>query len=336
MLLNGRSWGGPVHTGRLSFVASAPASPRRGKHEAWTPKPTQLVLRVCGVQGPLGGIALRLAIAAAVLCLSTTGALAHGAVWIATLSGGRVVPAVVVDQKTKAEAISAANLQCITSVSKIASREMSSCALKFVFTNTCVAVTYDQNQFWDIQTGADEDDAKFNWSLVAARTSNMTTARVDILCDGIAAGALPRVQSYFLDTAAAVKSWWHDNVTTFDIIAVSIILSLCAALLFMFRKMREVQRLLTVMAPPLEQPPPSDGLGAWLEPHHELDKTADEIEQVKRTRPSSPPTAEPGDVSAIASASTPKPQADNKRVTGELDTSAVKEAFKNKRQEFEI
>ena len=108
-------------------------------------------------------------------------------------------------------------------VYQISNREMDSCELKFVFANTCIAVTYDQNKFWDIQTGFDQDDARSNWSVIAAHNPGIATGRVEVVCDGFAAYPFFHVVSYLFETAAAVRSWWHDDVTAFNIAATVVI-----------------------------------------------------------------------------------------------------------------
>jgi hypothetical protein len=113
----------------------------------------------------------------------------------------------------------------------------------------------------------------------------------------IAGGA---VLGTFVDS---IRSWWNTKASAFEIAAVCVIFILSVALLLLFRKLRQLQDLLLANAPP--------------------------IEQILASAERSPMAA----VDVMANVN-PRPGTERRR--DELDTRGIKEAFRRKRQHFEV
>lgn len=246
-------------------------------------------------------------------------ALAHGAISVGTLSNGHVVSSIVVDRKTKDEASADADKACQSSMAVIQARDSSlqshsDCSLKAFFTNACAAVVlYDPFQ-WYIETGVSEEDALGNANVVGARNEANRRGRILHACDTRYAGVLYRLA----EATEPVQSWLSQQLTTFTVLALGVFALLAAGLAYALLTIRRLQRVIVANTAPGP---------------HIAQRTAESAESP------TPQTIIPsGDMPIGDTANVPKaPAASDATATNpELDKGAIKEAFKRRREEYEL
>jgi hypothetical protein len=279
---------------------------------------------------------MRSPFAAALVFLSATSAFSHGAFSVGFISDGsgrvtRSVGSLARNFATKDLAIQGADRQCAELIFP-GETFAKPCHVVMIFHDQCLAVSRvrDNNVAIHYQLGASDDESRENSRAICQADSAGAACFVSqSACDVTSAPVAINVPiptrntttptdesllDHFIRSTSGqfstATSWWHDNVTSFVLIALSAILVLSAALVYTFRKLRRIQRMVTTSA--FRSKPTPD---QWRPKENDDRATGQTIL----------PTGE-------AVTFSPSPKSSNDR----LDAAAIKDAFKDRRQEFDI
>lgn len=288
---------------------------------------------------------MRLIIAATALCLSVTSALSYGALFVGK-SGDQIVMGLTVGFPTQQEAFDEARRQCEANSKSLSEP----CTLSHIVTNSCVAVSGSQlsgeetsNKIWvrqratyhnyfSIGMGTDHSQAKYD----AEAFCKVTNPNPDCKSYYSACDATPFVPSSLSNSSpwyqsltqgflapvrqaiAEVQAWWSENVTTSALIVFAAFLLLAGGLAYAVFKIRRLHRVLAEINPP------------------EIMNEAEHARKQNITAKSQPipePSEAPHPTSEPSEAPQPIPEPSKEP---KLDTKAIKEALKSRRQEFEL
>ena len=121
----------------------------------------------------------------------------------------------------------------------------------------------------------------------------------------------------------ALRIWWDEHVTVYGLVIIAVVVFFAGLVLSMMRTIRELRRRLDERPPPALRDFPPDTATQAVVVDSSIDFTG-------------LGTGETAEMHAVSIEANPKPEAAKEGIDGGLDRGAIKEAFKSRRQEFEI
>ena len=245
---------------------------------------------------------MRLILATAVLCLCATSAYSYSAVSLGEEQGGRLIYGYKADAPTQRAAIEESNNACnAAAVSNFTL--VRQCHLFDAVTHGCYSLYTSVNgNHIGGGHGFDQAEARFNAAAVCQDTG-ATCQEAVTFCDNSPVTWIGRQLLWPDHATDAVQSWWTEDVTTLTLVAFAAFLVLAAGLAYAVFKLRQLRHTIAKLNSPARV----------NDPAHVLEEDITKTVRETFPRPIPEPSKEP-----------------------KLDTKAIKEAFKSRRQEFEV